>query len=105
LRSRTRSRREGERRIRWLGRRPRTAVSYLVAIGGDATLSEAAAAAVGLSIPFVPVPGGGFGNFFTTAFARSHEPMSAWGAVSAIGYVGGICLAVAYELIALRSGC
>jgi diacylglycerol kinase family enzyme len=41
--------------------------SHLVAVGGDATLSAAAAAAVRLSIPFVPVPRG-FGNMFARAF-------------------------------------
>jgi diacylglycerol kinase (ATP) len=41
--------------------------SYLVAVGGDATLSAAAAAAVRLSVPFVPVPNG-FGNMFARAF-------------------------------------
>jgi diacylglycerol kinase (ATP) len=41
--------------------------SFLVAVGGDATLSAAAAAAVRLSIPFVPVPNG-FGNLFARAF-------------------------------------
>src|SRR5882762_10456056 len=41
--------------------------SYLVAVGGDATLSAAAAAAVRLSVPFVPVPSG-FGNMFARAF-------------------------------------
>ena len=47
--------------------------SYLVAIGGDATLSEAAAAAVRLSVPFVPVPSG-FGNLFTSVFEHPREP-------------------------------
>src|SRR2546427_8132727 len=41
--------------------------SHLVAVGGDATLSAAAAAAVRLSIPFLPVPTG-FGNMFARAF-------------------------------------
>src|SRR5262249_28527917 len=41
--------------------------SYLVAVGGDATLSAAAAASIRLSIPFVPVPSG-FGNMFARAF-------------------------------------
>src|SRR5215470_16315476 len=41
--------------------------SHLVAVGGDATLSAAAAASVRLSIPFVPVPSG-FGNMFARAF-------------------------------------
>ena len=40
---------------------------YLVAIGGDATISAAAGASVRLSIPFVPVPNG-FGNMFALAF-------------------------------------
>src|SRR6266508_5427501 len=47
--------------------------SYLVAIGGDATLSESAAAAVRLSVPFLPVPCG-FGNLFTSAFEYPREP-------------------------------
>jgi diacylglycerol kinase (ATP) len=41
--------------------------SHLVAVGGDATLSAAAGAAVRLSIPFLPVPNG-FGNMFARAF-------------------------------------
>jgi len=41
--------------------------SHLVTVGGDATLSAAAAAAVRLSIPFLPVPTG-FGNMFARAF-------------------------------------
>src|SRR5215467_6298196 len=41
--------------------------SYLIAVGGDATLSAAASASVRLSIPFVPVPSG-FGNMFARAF-------------------------------------
>lgn len=40
---------------------------HLVGIGGDATISAAAAASVRLSIPFVPVPNG-FGNMFALAF-------------------------------------
>src|SRR2546422_1970366 len=47
--------------------------SYLVAIGGDTTLSEAAAAAARLSVPFAPVPGG-FGNLFTGASEHPREP-------------------------------
>jgi len=41
--------------------------THLVGVGGDATLSAAAAASVRLSIPFVPVPNG-FGNMFAQAF-------------------------------------
>jgi len=41
--------------------------SRLVGIGGDATISAVAAAAVRLSVPFVPVPNG-FGNLFARAF-------------------------------------
>jgi diacylglycerol kinase (ATP) len=47
--------------------------SHLVAIGGDATVSAAAAAAVRLAVPFVPVPSG-FGNLFTSAFEHPSEP-------------------------------
>ena len=47
--------------------------SFLVAVGGDASLSEAAAAAVRLSVPFVPVPSG-FGNLFTSVFEHPREP-------------------------------
>ena len=46
--------------------------SHLVGVGGDATLSAAAAAAVRLSIPFVPVPCG-FGNMFARAFGFKDE--------------------------------
>jgi diacylglycerol kinase (ATP) len=46
--------------------------SHLVGVGGDATLSAAAAAAVRLSIPFVPVPCG-FGNMFARAFGFRDE--------------------------------
>src|SRR5512145_1715678 len=47
--------------------------SHLVAIGGDATVSAAAVAAVRLGVPFVPVPSG-FGNLFTSAFEHPSEP-------------------------------
>jgi diacylglycerol kinase (ATP) len=47
--------------------------SHLVAIGGDATISAAAVAAVRLAVPFVPVPSG-FGNLFTSAFEHPSEP-------------------------------
>ena len=46
---------------------------YLLAIGGDATMSAVAEAAVRLSVPFVPVPSG-FGNLFTRAFEHPSEP-------------------------------
>ncbi len=46
--------------------------SHLVGVGGDATLSAAAGAAVRFGIPFVPVPNG-FGNIFARAFGHS-EP-------------------------------
>jgi diacylglycerol kinase (ATP) len=46
--------------------------SYLVAVGGDATLSAAATAAVRLSIPFVAVPNG-FGNMFARAFGFTEQ--------------------------------
>ena len=41
--------------------------------GDDATLSEFAAASIGLSVPFLPVPCG-FGNLFTSAFEHPREP-------------------------------
>ena len=43
--------------------------SHLVAVGGDATLSAAAALAVRRRIPFVPVPNG-FGNVFARVFGH-----------------------------------
>lgn len=46
--------------------------SHLVGVGGDATLSAAVAAAVRLSIPFVPVPNG-FGNMFARAFGFADQ--------------------------------
>jgi diacylglycerol kinase family enzyme len=51
----------------------RATFSYLVAIGGDATLSAAAEAAVRLAVPLVPVPSG-FGNLFTGAFEHPNDP-------------------------------
>lgn len=47
--------------------------SHLVAVGGDATLSASAGAAVRLGIPFVPVPNG-FGNIFARAFGHAEQP-------------------------------
>jgi diacylglycerol kinase (ATP) len=44
--------------------------SHLVCIGGDATLSAAAAAAIRGDVPFVPVPNG-FGNVFAQVFGHS----------------------------------
>ena len=43
--------------------------THLVCVGGDATQSAAARAAVRLSIPFIPVPNG-FGNMFARAFGH-----------------------------------
>jgi diacylglycerol kinase family enzyme len=51
----------------------RASFSHLLAIGGDATMSAVAEAAVRLSVPFVPVPSG-FGNLFTGAFEHPSEP-------------------------------
>jgi diacylglycerol kinase (ATP) len=45
---------------------------YLICVGGDATLSAAAAAAIRLGVPFVPVPNG-FGNLFAQVFGHSGE--------------------------------
>ena len=49
------------------------AFSTLLAIGGDATASAVAEAAVRLSVPFLPVPSG-FGNMFTSAFEHPSDP-------------------------------
>ena len=46
--------------------------AYLVCVGGDSTQSAAAAAAIRLDVPFVPVPNG-FGNVFARAFGHSGE--------------------------------
>ena len=46
--------------------------SHLVGVGGDATLSASASAAVRLDVPFVPVPCG-FGNMFARAFGFGDE--------------------------------
>ncbi len=46
--------------------------SHLMCVGGDATLSAAAGAAVRLRIPFLPVPNG-FGNIFARAFGHSDQ--------------------------------
>src|SRR5437764_1006413 len=51
----------------------RAAFSSLVAIGGDATVSAAAEAAIRLWVPFVPVPSG-FGNLFTNALEHPSDP-------------------------------
>ena len=59
--------------IRWT-KVGRADFSYLIAIGGDATVSAAAAAAVRLSVPYVPVASG-FGNLFTGTFEHPHDPV------------------------------
>jgi len=64
--------RELDQLVRWT-RTCGATFSYLVAIGGDATLSESAAAAVRLSVPFLPVPCG-FGNLFARAFEYPRDP-------------------------------
>ena len=47
--------------------------THLICVGGDATQSASAAAAVRLSVPFVPVPNG-FGNIFARAFGHPDRP-------------------------------
>lgn len=47
-------------------------VSHVVCIGGDATLSAAAAAAIRCDTPLVPVPNG-FGNVFAQVFGYSSQ--------------------------------
>ena len=46
--------------------------THLVCVGGDATQSAAAAAAMRLSVPFVPVPNG-FGNIFARTFGHPNR--------------------------------
>jgi diacylglycerol kinase (ATP) len=46
---------------------------YLVAVGGDATLSAAAALAIRRAVPFVPLPTG-FGNVFARVFGHHGRP-------------------------------
>ena len=46
--------------------------SHIVCIGGDATLSAAAVAAIRCDTPFVPVPSG-FGNVFAQVFGHSNR--------------------------------
>lgn len=58
--------------VRWTTTCPAT-FSHLVAVGGDATMSAVAEAAVRLSVRFLPVPSG-FGNLFTRAFEHPSEP-------------------------------
>ena len=45
-------------------------ISHVVCIGGDATLSAAAAASIRTGAPFVPVPNG-FGNVFAQVFGHA----------------------------------
>lgn len=58
--------------IRWAKRCPAD-FSHLIAIGGDATMSAAAEAAVRLAVPYLPVPSG-FGNLFTGTFEHPNDP-------------------------------
>jgi diacylglycerol kinase (ATP) len=62
--------------------------AHLVCIGGDATLSAAARAAIRHAVPFVPVPNG-FGNIFASVFghptrARDVEALLNTGAVRGV---------------------
>lgn len=57
--------------VRWASTCTRD-FSVIVCIGGDATLSAAAAAAMRLDVPFVPVPTG-FGNIFAGVFRHPHH--------------------------------
>ena len=58
----------------WARNAPRD-FEYLLAVGGDATQSAAAAAAMRLDVPFVPVPRG-FGNVFASVLGYSGEATS-----------------------------
>ena len=46
--------------------------SLLICVGGDATMSAAAAAAIRHRVPFLPVPSG-FGNLFAHAFGHTDD--------------------------------
>ena len=56
---------------RWAQTCPPT-MTHVVAVGGDATLSAVAIAAIRLAVPFVPVPNG-FGNIFAAAFGHGSQ--------------------------------
>jgi len=57
---------------RW-ARTCRAEFTHLLCVGGDATQSATAAAAVRLDVPFVPVPTG-FGNLFARTFEHPRHP-------------------------------
>jgi diacylglycerol kinase (ATP) len=57
---------------RWSATCPKS-FSHLVCVGGDATMSAAAAAAIRHGAPMLPVPSG-FGNLFARTFGHSKEP-------------------------------
>src|SRR5215468_5506221 len=59
------------RLTRWSRSCPRS-FSRLVCVGGDATMSAAAAAAIRHRAPFLPVPSG-FGNLFAHAFGHTDD--------------------------------
>src|SRR4029453_14619600 len=52
--------------VKWTRTAPAT-FSHLVAVGGDATMSAVAEAAIRLSVPFLPGPSG-FGNLLPRGF-------------------------------------
>jgi diacylglycerol kinase (ATP) len=58
--------------VRW-ARSAEPDFAYLVAVGGDATLSAAATLAVRRAVPFVPLPKG-FGNVFARVFGHQGRP-------------------------------
>ncbi|HET8579187.1 MAG TPA: diacylglycerol kinase family protein [Methylomirabilota bacterium] len=51
----------------------RKSFSHLVCVGGDATMSAAAVAAIRHGAPMLPVPSG-FGNLFARTFGHSDDP-------------------------------
>jgi diacylglycerol kinase family enzyme len=67
--------------------------SHLVCVGGDATLSAAAPAAMRHGVPFLPVPTG-FGNLFAGAFALPDHARGALG-VFDVGLARGVDVGVA----------
>src|SRR5262249_56500757 len=71
--------------VQWT-RTCRATFSYLVAIGGDATVSAVAEASVRRSGPLGPVPLG-FGNLFTSAFEHPGGPDAGAGLLGGGGRV------------------
>jgi diacylglycerol kinase family enzyme len=73
--------------------------SHLVCVGGDATQSAAAPAAIRHAVPFLPVPTG-FGNLFAGAFGMPEQARGALGVLEG-GAVWGVDVGVAGDEVFL----